>query len=674
MKKLFILIYILSFLVLFSCKQKSVEIVDFKPFVNYSTSGDTLQMPLYLNYSIHHGITIPEPIEGVNTEPYFKFSFTIKNNSVASKAFYYKVFYQNISYKHDEKIKNDSMEYYNISASENFYGSWEELTDTLHLTQVINNDNKPYIISDSFRIVGNPRNEAVYFGKSPDKYIIKDDEIKKTIDFIKEDKAWMNSIATKAKEKGTSVYDQLMLDARWVIEQNNKDVSHNNRWKRNARTGLYRFMIVVGELDDFKKLPNYALNIQKKHPDGYFMDPFYFYNEKSNLEKTNIQVVISNYYLNVFAKLNPSRGVFVESNAIYKKNNFNILCGTSEKLYYEAHFAQLFHYIYRDSKNDNIPVTMDVTGQNYHRKQYDENIKRYDNKRIHDYIQVTDCPCATVGVNEKNNLYLKNPGNVKNTKKENVGVKGRIGFTYGRFIAKIKFPKTLSNDNVWNGVTNAFWLLFQSENEWNFRTDTLAGKGYIPKDIEDKGVTRVKSTHYSEIDFEIVKTSKFWPKTSYSVDEYNKLAIDTPDNNNNLIITCTNWDLACDGPKNFIVGAKPYNFQNNTFELHRWDHWYKAITSKHEISQKELTQDFYYYEIEWKPNQILWKIGADKNNMRIISAMDTSVTCIPNNQMIPIVSQEFHYSEWWPTAPFIQRNIPFPANDIVGEVEEIMVY
>ena len=69
-------------------------------------------------------------------------------------------------------------------------------------------------------------------------------------------------------------------------------------------------------------------------------------------------------------------------------------------------------------------------------------------------------------------ISLINPGNkdrMSNPRKESVGVKTRVGFTYGKFRGKIKFPSQLNKSGVWSGITNAFWLIYQSEQEWNKR-------------------------------------------------------------------------------------------------------------------------------------------------------------------------------------------------------------
>jgi hypothetical protein len=59
--------------------------------------------------------------------------------------------------------------------------------------------------------------------------------------------------------------------------------------------------------------------------------------------------------------------------------------------------------------------------------------------------------------------------------------------------------------------------------------------------------------------------------------------------------------------------------------------------------------------------------------MKVIGYMDSTITKIPDNQMIAFISQEFDYADWWPTSPFIQDYIPYPGNDIVGYLYEIEI-
>ncbi len=53
--------------------------------------------------------------------------------------------------------------------------------------------------------------------------------------------------------------------------------------------------------------------------------------------------------------------------------------------------------------------------------------------------------------------------------------------------------------------------------------------------------------------------------------------------------------------------------------------------------------------------------------------MDNTVSAIPNNQMIAMVTQEWHHQDWWPLSPFKQNQLPFPKKDIIGKILEIEV-
>ena len=56
-----------------------------------------------------------------------------------------------------------------------------------------------------------------------------------------------------------------------------------------------------------------------------------------------------------------------------------------------------------------------------------------------------------------------------------------------------------------------------------------------------------------------------------------------------------------------------------------------------------------------------------------VGYMDNTVTSIPDNQMVVVFTQEFHDSKWWPLSPFLQEMIPYPKNDIIGEILELQI-
>lgn len=673
MKKIILLLAICLF---FSCKNNGQEsLTDFTPFSNFNPKNDTLELSMDLNDAIRQGIILPSPL-GADGSMYFTFSFKVKNPGTTPNRFFYKIFYQNESYKIPEVEKGISGTSYNTASEKNFYGSWEDPSDQFHQTQEIPADGKFHQVTDSFRIVGNPRNEKICYGAEMVNRVPSAKEVDDVVANIKRTPAWLADVVSKAKRNNITAEEQMVLDATWLINQERKKGDANNRWKRNPRTGCYSFMIVVCDGEQKKNIPYYISDIGKQDTtSNVFVNPFYFF---LHTKPAGVMVQQSNQVLKTKAKLVPDHGVYVD---IYESPDWNVdrshmnqkTIGNTDELYSKAHFQQFFHSINKNYIMHNVPLVADVTGGGYTRQQYDENVKKYANSLKNQYVSITNAPGKTVGYDPSEKaVWIRNPGNtdVASAVKENTGVKTRIGFTYGKYRAKIKFPSLLNKMNVWNGVTCAFWLLYQDEGDWNKRC-ACEKSGYIPKYEVGKTDNRERFNNYSEIDIEIVKTSAFWPRTCYYDGE--GYQFDDGRKDHNIIVACTNWDLACRDPKKFNIGAKPIEYKGQTFMAQRWDDYYKALTSKYATDADNVVGSEVYFEIEWLPEEIIWRMGKDKNNMKIIGYMNKDNTKIPDNQMIALMTQEFHDASWWPPAPWLQDNIPFPAKDITGYIYEIEV-
>lgn len=663
-------------LLIYSCAGKEdFEIKEFNPFSNFSDRHDTLELSMDLTDAIVEGISLPSIRQCDNG--YFNFSFKLINRTDKPQRFYFKIYYQNETYKFNEVVKKDDLTLYNELSGNNFYGSWSESADSFHITAEIPNDNEWHLVTDSFRIVGNPRNEEKYFGSQTKPSIITDEKIKYYCNEIRNTPEWFESVKLNAVKNNTTVEKQMVKDALWVIVDEMQKGNYNNRWKRNPRVGNYSFVLAVTPMDELGLVPP-TLKYISRSDNGMFKNPYFdlLYNRSFNPDK-KIVIAKSEKVLSTKAEFNLGSGIFIDllkltaeeiDTSFYSKN-----CGTSSHIFESAQFEQLFHNVNQNYKFNNIPIAFDVTGDNYTQEEYKKNAEKFkQNELITDFVYITKSPGKTVYSDPKEKvLGIITPGNsTGKLKKENVGVNSRIGLTYGKFVAKIKFPEIMNRENVWNGLTCAYWLKFQDVRDWNHRSVCDSG-GYIAKSDESPGSPRLKTTYYSEIDFEILKTSKYWPKTSYR--DNKTVPVDTPESNHNLIITCTNWDMACRTPKDYSVGAKEFVLGDRNYITHRWDDWYKALTIKHEFPHDSIFNRAYYYEIDWQPEKIIWRIGSDLNNMVEVGYMDNTITSIPDNQMVIVFSQEFHDSQWWPLSPFVQDMIPFPKNDIRCEILEVIV-
>ena len=613
---------------------------DFDPICNWHINAEgnktrtvNCDKSILLDYSnaIEEGFIIPT-INQVK-EGQFEFSFSLKNTGKDPQKFYYKIYYQNESYKFPETDETDSTKQ-NFNAWENFYGSWEDVSLTFRETTEIPCDGEFHPVSDHFRIVGNPRNEQRYYADGK-----------------------------------------------------------NDRWERNPRVGNYGFLLVVTTAGNLlhSKIPGGVKNISVME-NGSFIDPwFYFlYGDGRKLKNTIVQK--SPGFLRVIANPDPGAGIYI-ANPIFDPAHatkyYCKTCGNDPALYKTAPFEQFGHYIDPSTKLNNIPVIADVLKDNYSKMDYNWNRRFYTKEELIGTIpSVSEEPCKTVTSDPAGHrIIIRNPGCVYGKwAKENVGVRSRHGFTYGKWTVKAKLTKLLNRNNLWNGLTNAIWLITQSQAEWNYRRDCNK-EGYMANYYGGQQDKRVKTLGYSEIDFEILKTVPYCP--SYVLPPAYNNGIDDQDHfwnwnvplpeevladDDKIEVCCTNWDMACWEPADFKDGCQSVTYKDQTFWAHRWDKTYRAITEKTPEPDDELFgSPFYYFQIDWEPAEIIWRIGPSKDKLRVVGYVNCTNTSIPNNQMLMIITQEFHNTRWWVGSSYQQDNIPFPKNDIVGEIYEMTI-
>jgi len=619
----------------------SFVVKDFNPLVNWKTgldgkeTGDLLTGKLlYLDYvpPRESGFLIPSLRQ--TEDGLFHMEFQIRNTCPSPIKYAYKIFYQNESYKFPEKDEKDSTQI-NAYACENFYGSWEEVDKTFAYTSEIPPDGNFHLVTDKFRIVGNPRAEHRYFSEN-----------------------------------------------------------HNDRWKRNPRVGEYSFMLVVTvpENLDTNAIPDYIRNISLLKDSSYFMNPYFFFLYGDGSRLSNMIADIFPHTLKVMAKPNPGNGIYI--NPWYYPESeygkfFTNNCGQNPEAHRKAAFEQFVHYIDPTTKYSNIPIIADVLNDGYSMINYNWNKQFY---RQEELVAITAStshrPCETVISDPaEDKIIINNPGTEYGEwEKQNVGVITRHGFTYGKWTVKANLTELINEHGLWNGLTNAVWLITQDRNPWNFRRD-CNNVGYFKNYYGGDTDERVKNVGYSEIDFEILKTVKYCPNyilpPAYNkglIDQYNVANWDVPmpeeveEMNDKVLVACTNWDMACQDPVNYAGGCTPIEYDGQVFWQHKWGDTYRAITSKTAEKDDELFGGpYYYFQIDWQPDRIIWRIGPEKDQLRVVGYVDHTITAIPNNQMLLIISQEFHNTRWWIGSMFAQDNIPFPKNDIVGEIYEVTI-
>ncbi len=597
-----------------------------------------LQKNIQLDYedAINTGFVIPTKNQTNNGK--FNFDFVIENQTDTEQEYFYKIYYQNESYKWPETNQIDNTKQHEF-AHENFYGSWED-TDVEFKSCGKIPPGEKLKIDDKFRIVGNPRNEEMYFYEG-----------------------------------------------------------ENDRWKRNPRVGVYSFMIVVVTEKDIEKIPDFVKNINKQN-ENQFVNPFYYFLHGQGKKIANCEINYYNKIINVSASPDLGKGVFIDKHKFVNKDEvgftdyYDCNCNNSDEMYNEANIAQFIHYIDESSQIDNVPIIQDVFGGNFTKEEYNYLRTFYKKEdRIKILPQTASKACETIKSDSiEGKIIIRNlASEYGKWQKQNVGMITRHGFTYGKYTVKANLTQLLNNDNVWNGITNAIWLIYQGGRgthitNWNYRRPCKE-KGYMKTYWGGGEDDRVERVAYSEIDFEILKTVPYCPSSkfppNYSNYEANtnrvkhwntKLPEDVLKDDANIAVCCTNWDMACWEPKNFATGCHELTHNGKTYLAHRWSDTYRAVTTKHMAPDDELfASDYYYFQIDWQPDKIIWRIGPEKDQLVEVGYIDQTISMIPNNQMLLIVTQEFHNTNWWPGSPYQQENIPFPEKDYVGEIYEITV-
>lgn len=586
---------------------------------------------------------------------YFRFTL----NPTTNETYYYKIFYQNESYKFAE---TDSLSY------ENFYGSWY---DSIGFKKIMSRE-----VVDSFYITGNPRFEGRFFGAGIDEMYIHSDSIQKIINNIKSDNDWRKSVEEKALNNSLTFDEQAYMDAIWVLKDKRNKGNCNHRWKRNPRMGKYSALLVVCTESALKQIPDYIQYIFKTNEKGVFVNPYsyFLYGDGKNIK--GVSIYFDSVLVQLKLTLLPGNGIFVDRAKVPANTAIveDSLCGTSYALYRTALFEHFFSHENRNFKLNTIPVLVDWEKEPFRLSDYEHFKKLYadTNKRISSWIKNTTCACANV-VDKKDYIEIFNPpsASIKEAAKLNVGVQTRVGFTYGKVTAKVKFSNMLNPYNIWNGITHAIWLITQDLHEWNHRR--YSRTGYTPKG-NPKGI-RTHYTAYSEIDFEIVKASPYWPSQYYKKTSLKKLSkLYNGQQDDTIIIALTNWDLASKDPSKFNYPIQYIHHGNKKYEALRWDEFYQALTSRFPVAHNDIfSKEYYFFQIEWKPTEIIWRIGPSKDQLYEIGYMSHENTSIPNNQMVLVINQEYHLSEWWPDPVFEQDFIPFLKNKHVGKIYEITI-
>lgn len=580
--------------------------------------GDSVR-DIALDYTdaLANGFVIPSAAQ----VPGGLFTFRFHVRDAQGRRFAYKLYYQNTSYKFPEAEGSAQ----HPLAEENFYGSWENAGEGFRTTAAVPADSGLWV-SDAFRIQGDPREE-----------------------------------------------DRFVRDGQ------------RQRWGRNPRVGRYRFMLVVlpAEALQHNPIPEAVRDIRRT-AEGHFIEPFWYFLHGPGAHLPEVDVQVSSPLLAVHACPDALHGIHATAADGRTGEAFCASCGDNARVTAQAAWEQHIHHIDPATRFANIPLITDpahftYTDYAYHRAFTPRG------EMIAIRPSVTRRPCSTVRVDSaRHAIELRNPATrFGEWRKEDVAVRTRHPLTYGRYRVHVELPRLLNDSDVWNGLTNAIWLIGDGT-PWGLRRPCTGG--YLAHYGGDALDQRVPRSDYAEIDFEILKTVPYCPQVGFPPNYPQPVAdhsdpakwrVPLPEDvraqRGEIAVACTNWDMACPQPEHFGVGCQPITYEGRTFESFRWDHTYRALTQKSMQPDAQLFGQAYWFEIDWRPESITWRIGPDLDHLRTVGFMDGTITSIPEVPMQLIISQEYHNTRWWPGSPYEQGFLPFSNVDHVGRVLEVRI-
>ncbi len=599
----------------------AVFVSDLEMLTNWPADSDGVKR-LSLDYrgAKWDGFSIPSAWQVPHGR--FSFQFRVKDPEGKARAFRYKLYWRNETYKFQEADADGDQ---HPNAQENFYGSWNNAGEGFRLTPPTTSP-EGVLVTDSFNIRGDPRDEP-------------------------------------------------------AITENGKRA----RWGRNPRVGEYSFLLVVMPEETASTLPTTVTDIRTLL-DSSYVEPYWYFLHGPGARMPDVQVLLAEDHLSVSAHPDLRTGVYVPNDTL-SKAAFCSTCGQSELLQTNAPFEQLIHYVHTTTRFSNIPVIADVLGNEWTPTDHDRYRCFFPEKDMLSLKPMTTrMPCENVHVDSvRGAIELRNPASTYgHWRKENTGIRTRHTFTYGRFRVHCKLTRLLNDSDMWVGLTNAIWLIGDGQ-PWDLRR--VCEGGYMANYYGGDDDVRIPRSSYAEIDFEILKTPPYCPERSFPP-VYPQQVADASDRANwsrvmpeqildargKITVACTNWDMACPAPPAFDAGCQAIEKNGQIFYNHRWDHKYRAVTQKTlELDSVLFGPNGYWFEIDWRPEEIFWRIGATPDDMRVVGYMNSTMTEIANVPMDLLISQEFHNTRWWPGSTYEQGYIPFPAKDYVGEVYEVII-
>ena len=442
------------------------------------------------------------------------------------------------------------------------------------------------------------------------------------------------------------------------------DASRFGRWKRPPRMGRYRFLLVV--TSDTAEIDFYARDCHRPQPNGHYLNPFtYFLSHR--FARTAVRLAPEQ--LHVYMRP-PDLG------APLAPRDWATLAAPEQRN------SSFRHGTYGGGRMANVPVVADATSASFTPAAYNRLKHRFDDSTLTVATEGQDGP--TTAVAGAGRIRLVNPAaDPAAPHKYDASVRTVQGFTYGRIRARIRFPQIVNSAGVWTGINPAFWLFSASGEPWNAFNRDYGG------DFCADAARRTSA----EIDLEIFKSSCHPPR-NYADDGYagrprhrrnwlRQGGAFQDEDCDSVTLACNNFDYMRRDVATLVNGAAatppcgpvgndvPVVYAGQTFRLHR-DGTGPVLSCRAAASARALFGgEAMWYEIEWRPTEIIWRIGPDEQHLRVVAYLNDQYTTVPDVLMHVIIGQ--HWLSTNEYHPYFQEKIPYPAKAVEGEILDFLI-
>lgn len=606
--------------------------------------------------------------------------------------------------------------------------------------------NTKITVRDEFRIRGNPRNELEFYrgpiltGGSNDPFMsnlqrlesIRTKTSPSQLVYDNTNDTWPNSAETLVHLLVDDAHDLKFEVYKNATTNEMRDCGDYNlgREYRNPQVGEYSFMLMASTV--VSEVPDHIIDISKKTITCSipgFENPFAYFDpagagavlpntkilEAENTLKMYIEPLLSSVQKfdngDLTTNIITNRGDVLHTDGANGEANIS---PCSEFMAYPYKDKFTGYGVWDDKIHDYVPVLADIVGDNWTQMDYTWHRNFVDRstdpdfketiRAINDYRHVDGATPVPSGGNGELHLtipghtwddltdedemvkYTSPTGSVENLPvRESPTVTLRYPLTYGKYRAKIEFPEILSDNDVFNGITCAFWFFGGGGRRCDNDVHEFDIELYpaAPPNTNDPtgwftyGPPRIPNSNHPQLPDQYDHLD--WsPNVSYANQD---IRVDIS------MFDYRNFESNCNcvhqvpNPIDPVGGIPagvipPMTVQTSNGQ--NFDSWRNpnpaepgriAIKQASRMNHDDMFGKDFWYEIEWTPTEVFYRIGPTENNMQLVGYMDGTQVKLPEAAEDLIINIEFLGN----ADTYATDDIPFNSEPITAKIKKVII-